>query len=103
MQPVKRPCPASPSPTLTFTRVWSCAQARALGSPPCTLIWSAKFGPPSVTALEAQGLWLSAPVTLALPLPPGTTSEVVLDISPYPGCGLSGRSSGLLLDEIRVE
>jgi hypothetical protein len=61
------------------------------------------LGPPAVTPLPAAGLWLSAPIPLALPLPQGTTNEVLLDVAPYVSCGPSDRSSGLLLDELRVE
>jgi len=65
--------------------------------------FSGPVGPPAVLEIPDAGLWLSAPITLRLPLPPGTTDEVVLDIAPLVVCGLAGRSSGLLLDEIRVE
>jgi hypothetical protein len=73
----------------------------APGHPPA--VHEATWPAEPVTHIEATGLWLGPPASVTLPLPPGTTSEVVLDVAPLETCGTSGRSSGLLLDDVRVQ
>jgi hypothetical protein len=70
---------------------------------PVTRMLAEAADPVTCTGSGATEQCYAAPVPLEIPLPAGTTGEVMIDVNRDLGCGLVPPEPGFLLDDLRVE